>query len=63
MDVWKIRAFFSKSSNEFQTVLFMLKKINSALIICNFYHQIRDSGAKNEKLIEYIYVYHDYKED
>ena len=50
----------------------MFKKIHSSLLICNqfclgcsgelfFYHQIRDSGEKNGKLIRY--PYHSYKED
>ena len=67
MAAYRIRlGFFSNQTMNCQAVVFLLKKIHSSIFICNqiclgtsgerfFYHRIRDSGEKSEKLIRYPY--------
>ena len=57
MDALRIGEFFSNRTMNCQTVVLLLRKIHSSLLICNqfclaclggwfFYYQIRDSGGK-----------------
>ena len=68
MDALRIWEFSLSQTMNCQTVVFLLKKAHSSLLICSqfclecsgewfFYHQIRDSGEKTKGAIKVIYEF------